>query len=214
MGEKEAPKPLNRLLQERVRAVRIERGWLQEELALRARAWGLPWTAGTVAQLENGRRVVAVEEFVVLGRLLGVRLPELLEPDQPVGIGEGWFKWSVITEALAGRGDKDTGQLEDALQAAVERADKLAADLPDETWAHSGRVAERKAAAKFGVSVQELSIVAGRLWEGGLSAERDRRLEARVHFGTTARSRQAHRGRITRQLLEELRPHIEKEVRK
>jgi hypothetical protein len=188
-------------------------------------------TSTTVSHIENGTRALSVEEFVLLPAVLKVKLAKLFEPDQPVALGpEGSLPWSVVAKVLAGRalpGDPAKIMLpaDDALPVVLprllERVGEIRQLWPDATLAQvkdaetaAERVAERKAAAKFGVPARDLSIAASRLWEGGLTAERDRRLRDRVDADTLARSRQAIRGRITRELLDELRPHIEKEKRK
>jgi hypothetical protein len=68
------------------------------------------------------------------------------------------------------------------------------------------RLADQKAAAVLGVSVDHLQKAAVRAWGNSLTDERDRRLEERLGGQqVNPRSRQAIRGHITRELLGELR---------
>jgi transcriptional regulator with XRE-family HTH domain len=57
-------------------------GWRQEDLALRARARGLRWSASTVTAIEIGRRPISAGELLLLPTLLQVPLTELVSGDQ------------------------------------------------------------------------------------------------------------------------------------
>ena len=54
----------------------------QEDLALRARARGLRWSASTVTAIEIGRRPITAGELLLLPTLLQVALTELVSGDQ------------------------------------------------------------------------------------------------------------------------------------
>lgn len=69
-------------------------------------------------------------------------------------------------------------------------------------------LAEQKAEAKLGVDALYVSVAAFGLWGRSLTDERDRRLIERAKASISPRSRQALRGHITRELLQELEPVI------
>jgi hypothetical protein len=71
--------------------------------------------------------------------------------------------------------------------------------------------AERRASRTLGVPVDELAVIAWRLWGHGLAAERDEQVERALPAGVLARTVQAMRGHVTRQLLDELRAAIPEE---
>lgn len=78
----------------------------------------------------------------------------------------------------------------------------------------SEKLAEQKAARRFGIEARELSLIAHAVWGRGLSVERDHRLLMRVGADTPTRTVQALRGHITRELLTELEPAIKSKVRR
>ncbi len=64
--------------------------------------------------------------------------------------------------------------------------------------------AEQKAARKFGLPVEDLCLIAYELWHWSLTRERDFRIRAVKPKPSSARSLQALRGHITRDLYDEL----------
>ena len=72
----------------RVRAIRLEAGWTQQELSWAAYDQGLAWPAAKISALEAGRKAISVEELLALPGLIEavtgtrVRVCELL-PDPP-----------------------------------------------------------------------------------------------------------------------------------
>ena len=75
--------------------------------------------------------------------------------------------------------------------------------------ADSEREAEQDAARKLEVDALWLSVAAHRLWDRSLTDERDHRAHERAGVDASPRSLQAHRGLVTRELLEELEPLLE-----
>lgn len=67
------PKPvlpnLEEVLSLRVRQLRLEAGWSQDQLSGKAMVWGLRWTRTTVADIEARRRRVSLKEFFVLSHI-------------------------------------------------------------------------------------------------------------------------------------------------
>jgi hypothetical protein len=68
-----------------------------------------------------------------------------------------------------------------------------------------------KLAARHGVNAVDLSVAAWDTWHRGFVDERDRRVSKRVAAAgeLSTRSLQAHRGHVTRELLDELLPILE-----
>lgn len=62
-------------------AWRRRKGWRQEDLAVRAREAGLPWTRATIAAVESGRRGLGLDEAIRLQLALGQPLARLLTED-------------------------------------------------------------------------------------------------------------------------------------
>ena len=66
-------KPVQRKFGQRVRELRLERGWSQEELANRA---GKHWTY--IGGIERGERNIPIHNMQILAEALEVRLSVLL----------------------------------------------------------------------------------------------------------------------------------------
>src|SRR5450756_537104 len=75
------PLPFQSVVRRNLRRLRMKFGWRQEDLALKARARGLRWSASTVTAIEIGRRPVSAGELLLLPTLLQVSLTELLSGD-------------------------------------------------------------------------------------------------------------------------------------
>jgi len=173
-------------------------GWRQEDLALKARARGLRWSASTVTAIEIGRRPVSAGELLLLPTLLQVSLTELLSGDHDeVADVDG----VLLTQAALGeigRGGALT-ELESVFFVTPTRLEVSATD------------AERKAARSLSratnstISVRDLVATAQLLWEGRrLDEERERRLKATTGKGNLARRRGHITGVLQDEVLEEL----------
>jgi hypothetical protein len=68
--------------------------------------------------------------------------------------------------------------------------------------------AEHNAARALGCSALDISALAHRLWGRGLTAERDRRVDASGSPSDAAAAVRVRRGHVTRSLLEELGPLV------
>ncbi len=177
----------SQLLQRRVRELRTERGWTQDELAWRAsQHHGLDWDRATVRHVEDGSRSVG-DDFPVLLLLFEVGLEELFSAPGPRVILGGYVlnKPSRLLEVY--RDGTATAKLQRKAEAGA-------------------RTAEEKAAKGLGVSVQRVQTMAQLLWTRPLTDEREWRLVKQIKgHEANPRARQAIRGHITRQLLDELR---------
>lgn len=67
-----------------VRRRRYERGWTQEQCALRLQLAGLDWSRVALAKVEIGIREVSDAELFVLARALTVPLERLYPPEAEV----------------------------------------------------------------------------------------------------------------------------------
>ena len=181
-----------------MRRLRMKVGWRQEDLALKARARGLRWSASTVTAIEIGRRPVSAGELLLLPTLLQVSLTELLSGDHDeVADVDG----VLLTQAALGeigRGGALT-ELESVFFVTPTRLEVSATD------------AERKAARSLSratnstISVRDLVATAQLLWEGRrLDEERERRLKATTGQGNLARRRGHITGVLQDEILEKL----------
>ena len=192
------PLPFQSVVRRNLRRLRIKVGWRQEDLALKARARGLRWSASTVTAIEIGRRPVSAGELLLLPTLLQVSLTELLSGDHDeVADVDG----VLLTQAALGeigRGGALT-ELESVFFVTPTRLEVSATD------------AERKAARSLSratnstISVRDLVATAQLLWEGRrLDEERERRLKATTGKGNLARRRGHITGVLQDEILEKL----------
>jgi transcriptional regulator with XRE-family HTH domain len=227
---------LGQLLGDRLKELREEQGLSQEEVARRARVVGLPWARATVMAFENGqRKSVALEELLLLSYAFSVEPGEWfvgrgwakLTPDAMASLkviramltGSPATQWRRISERLW-----DLPQFKDApnvLGAQFEKLnerlrqaeDYLGPEVSTENAisaleAAAGQ-AEVRAAYKLKVKPLDISLAAFRLWGRSLTQERNRRVGEAAREASF-RSLQATKGHITRQLLKELAPTLER----
>jgi transcriptional regulator with XRE-family HTH domain len=238
------------LLRHRVRRLRDERGETRDELARRARRFGLPWTQAAVAHIEDGTRAIPVEEFLLLPFVFGCELADLFATENDPAVLDLSAPMIELTEQARATGSAvaavlrgewarqrpgdffDTPETRDprhvvgivveGIARHVERRMKTykrlwpGATLEELIEAESAAdsLAESKAAAKLGTDAKYVTVAAFGLWRRSLTEERDRRLSDRVADDISARSRQAARGHITRELLSELEPAIRRHVKR
>jgi transcriptional regulator with XRE-family HTH domain len=191
-------------LRRRVKEIREQRGWTQDDFAWIARAAGLTkWTRGTVHAFEAGRRLVSVEELLGLLIALRASFDELFPNDssQPniAILNDSWeFEPGGLAQIVAGTlFDEPARALEIALKEDSERELR--------------RVADEKAAAALGLEPHELNVIARRLWGGGFTRHRDELVEERTAGqDLTPRGLQAVRGHVTRDLIGEVQEHLAK----
>ena len=62
----------------RFRELRNERGWSQEDLAERMKAFGLRWSQATVTRLEAATRPIRLNEVAALAAAFGLNLTDFL----------------------------------------------------------------------------------------------------------------------------------------
>jgi hypothetical protein len=161
-----------------------------------------------VAALEAGTKTIDVAELVGLA-IAVAPLTELLAGDGRVGLGALATDLGTVRKVLAGKSapllpQEDVDYL---LQGFSRIAASRAASAP-----HGE--AEQKAARKLHMDALELATAAQRRWGRSLTEERDARVKDSAPADLPPRSRQAFRGRVTRQLLEELAPALNRAAAK
>jgi hypothetical protein len=185
-----------------------------DEIAQTLRLFGFDWTRATVAAYERGERKIVIEELLGLLAAYSTNLPAVLD-----GFGS-----LQITSGVAVPDHRVIRWLAEG-EAAKPGEDPFA----DPNEAEARFDAETKAAASFGVEPIVVVRAAHRLWGRGLTAERERRMLDEVatvvekdlgavpdeaSADRTARTLQAKRGHVTRELLAELRPEVERMQRR
>lgn len=227
-------KGLGQLLGDRLREMREERGLAQDEVARMAKGVGLPWALATVVAFENGRRKsVTLEELLLLSHAFSVEPSDWfigkgwaqLTPESMASLkviramlaGSPTVHWIRISERLW-----DIPQFKDAPNLLGVQFEKLRERLRraedylgpqfnteaaiDAVHAAAGQT-EVKAAYKLHVKPLDISLAAFRLWGRSLTQERNRRVSEAARQATL-RSLQATKGHITRTLLKELAPTL------
>lgn len=154
------PTSLQQLVAQNAKRLREDRRLSQDDVAVRARRFGVPWRQATVANLENGRKVPTVETLVVLAAALSdasegapLTLGALAGGDVDIALGGDV---AVPAQRLAEFLEGVPVELEripsDADGAPVELA---AGPLPDpeevERVRHSWKQADARAARRIGV---------------------------------------------------------------
>lgn len=184
-----------------VRKVREEAGIRQEDLAQAAQSIGLEWQRSTIAQLELGQRELSAQELLLLpivlrrATTLTVELSELV-----AGVESGYVQMTAATSVPA-------STLVWIVSDEAEQVDPK--NLHVSLGALPIDEAERKAARRVGHTIGELQDMAQRRWGRSIVEERESRLAERTTPAMTARSIQARRGLITRELLIELTAEAE-----
>jgi len=213
----------------RVRALRDAHGVTADQVADAARRYGFAqWQRSTVALVESGRRGLSAEELVLLPEILSkalgtrVRLGELLTESAELTplakiTPEGFRR------VLKGRpvGDElllTAAGVRQAFAASTERIKELRSTLPnvrvdlfERAEEDAAGEAEQKAGRRLGYNALQVSVAAHMTFKQGFTAERDARVAGRIDTRKASpRSIQAARGAVSRQLIEELRPVLDK----
>ena len=196
-------------------------------MAAAARGVGLSWTRSKIAALERGEKALDLAEAVLLAEAMGkvsgrpVGVADLLAGHGAVRLSReqalhrkalrrflGGDPVQVRARDIPGGSARAVAALA-KLPAAMERAGTMAGeetsvDLMRHAEQHAGD-AEGRAGRTLGVSKMDVAYLAVGLWGRTLGEERDRR----VGDDGPPASRSAKRGRVTRQLVEELRVRLE-----
>jgi len=204
----------------RLRQVREADGATAADIAAGAsRYLGLGWDRSTVARIELGQRQLTAAELLVLPALYGRPVAELL-PTEPcrltevVGANPDLLR-KVLTGVPRGydlpkvRQDMTTvlDKVRRATGNARARYPRVELLLVSEAAGHAGDDTTVKAARRLEADPWDVAVAAQSLWDRDLASERDERVGKRA--GESMRSRQARRGHVTRQLLDQLRPVVQ-----
>ncbi|MGI8680651.1 MAG: hypothetical protein ACR2JO_00655 [Mycobacteriales bacterium] len=191
MTRRDRTKPLSAVIGAGLAAWRAQQGLRQEDVAFNARHVGLTWTRATVASVELGRRELTATELLLLPVALeeaaaveSAPLWELVDENAKVTVSAGtWLSGRHVRYLLGGPNPQQEWLIGEPT-----------ADLPTE--------AETKAAGRLGVAPETVVRRGRARWGHRLDDEREQRLGDTS--GVPARTVQARRGHITRQLIAEL----------
>jgi len=197
---------------ERLRALRTEHGWQQDDIADAARRQGLRWTQATVAAIESGRRELAVGELLILPWVLATH---------PLGVDVSFVDLFPVGDYMVHLGPQAAGSGNDVRATIIGAMEEVVhLDTPwrraaDETmrkglalW-EAGKLAEVRLAGRLGIEPLELAELARTLWGRGLTLERERRVSELVAADADAKVRSATAGHVTRTLTAELRSALD-----
>jgi transcriptional regulator with XRE-family HTH domain len=196
--------PFAALVGPRFRARRHELGFSQDEVARRAGTLGFAATRAVIDAIERGSRSLDVPEWQSLLFALDTTAEQLLESAGPIARDGG-----ISIEADAALGKRPAWRVTrgaDMFTVTSTGAISGGRDtnaLRRFVGAYSD--AEVKAARALRVTPREVAEVAETLWGRPLHDERDERVRRRSPGEVSRRSLQALRGRVTRDLLDELR---------
>jgi transcriptional regulator with XRE-family HTH domain len=187
------------ILGETVRERRQDLGLTQDTVARRCSMYfGLPFNRAVVDSIERGVRELTLPELAVVLAVLEMSLDDLRDTGPVALSGFVAVKADTIVDQILGTepvwrfatSSPKTGRLvwRDALSGYVSEPG----------------VAEQKAARKLDLTPEELDSVARDLWGRSLTDERDVRVNEQAAPDAEARTLQALRGHVTRELLQEL----------
>jgi hypothetical protein len=216
---KNPTKNISHAIAKRLRTIREKHGWLQDDLAMRARNQGLDWSQATVAAIERGSRELSIGEYLMLKAVLWpsrrdgetflpIEYQDLTDftqenfADEPIRLAPGLVLKANSIRSFHSHKKPNPIRVLDR-EKVIARVEESA-------------LAERKAAQKLNVSPREIAEAADTIWKGrSLTQERDRRLreevgkeEIEVDPERKKKRKQALRGWITRVLLVELREEL------
>ncbi len=199
----------------RMRSIREDRGLTADEVAAKARRYGLSWQRSTVNTIEAGNRKLTAEELLMLPFLLDVAITDLVKA--PVALTErvtmtrrGLTEFLTSSQLTMGGWKVRGFDLAKAFETLTETIQSLPGETPVDVLELAeqdmSQEAEQKAARRLGYSALQISVAAHRLWGRGLTAEREARVAERQ--SGKGLSLRAVRGHVTRTLDSELRSEL------
>jgi transcriptional regulator with XRE-family HTH domain len=192
---------------ENVRRIREKAGARQDDVSTAARSVGLSWTRSKITALERGEKALDLADAVLLAEAMAQIAGQPVSIAADLFAGDGAVRLSPVTviqrEALRRFLGGDPVRL---FAREGERTSNLFSPFPDAAHAQmKAGEAEERAGRTLGISKLEVAHLAVGLWGLTLGEERDRRVGDEVPLA----SRSAKRGRVTRQLVEDLRVRLE-----
>jgi transcriptional regulator with XRE-family HTH domain len=229
-----APRALRQVIGARVKHLREQAGGRQEDIARVARSFGLAWPRQKVDQLERGKKAISVEELVLLPFVLShaldrtVSTADLFDADDQITLSAqtdipardvlaelcgakpaGTFihlthlpSFNAV-EVIARSFARPLRRLEALGLGETSMRDLL-------TVERSAGEPEARAARQVGEGSIVFTAICHHLWGRSLSAERDARVAASLPNATSASTVRAKRGRVTRELVAEIRAFIKR----
>jgi len=219
------PRTLSAVIGANLRRLREAERLTQDETQRLLRNQGLSLHQSAIVGIEAGTRSVALGELVVIASAFAVPVSELMAGEGPVQLTPD-ASADLATVGSFLQGEVDPADFDIDSPGATEMANfwrQAKAHMkhvkkiwPDGTPAGiiaaeraSDSPSERKAARSLGIPPIDLSIAAFRLWGTSLTDRRNALVADRTDLDTPSRTVQAIRGRVTRELLAEIRQQIE-----
>ncbi|WP_327049430.1 helix-turn-helix transcriptional regulator [Microbispora sp. NBC_01189] len=230
-----APRSLREVIGERVRDLREAAGKRQEDISRTARSMGLAWSRSKIAALERGEKALSGEELLLLPMLLQwsldrpVSMSDLFDADGDLQLtshvrvtardAPRLLEYDALGNDIVIRPTEQAAQLpggDPLIWPRIRgRCRELGINGPPAGFAEvlrdSGE-AEVRAAYRFKEAPHVFAAISAHLWGRTLTAERDARVRAKepgdVWDEATANRIYALRGRVTRQLDQEVRVFI------
>jgi transcriptional regulator with XRE-family HTH domain len=187
---------------ERLAAFRRASGDRQDDIVEAARWNGIPWTKSVLTNIEAGRREVSLGECLVLPLIYGRSLADLLCPDDtPTQLIPGVAVRRPTLEKLLGDEVISSNYVKTALQKGRLIINPQPVPVTE---------LHRRVARHLSMNPQDVAAIAAELYGRPLLAERDARvaelLATEGEEDVRSDRMRGLRGRVTRQLIEELRP--------
>jgi transcriptional regulator with XRE-family HTH domain len=208
----EARRTLGEVVGRNLRSYREQYGWSQDHVARMLRVHGLGWTRTQLAKVERGERPVSFEELLLVSIALG--------PGPAFFVTGPADEWVTLSDETAVRPRALAAMLSGKKHRPSDVKMRLTQDrATDPAWpeltganltladADAEAEPEQKAADKLGVDPVIVARASWVTWGKSFSEERDYRVSYQAP-GAEARTVQAVRGHVTRDLLNELREVI------
>lgn len=207
-------RPIREIIGHNVRAIRNEHNVTADELGRELRHYGMKWNANRVSELERGQKAVGIPELVMLSLALSsltgrnITPGGLLNSGDPVELVEGvTLQDNALRRVIEGDDELKSGDVVGGIEAinavisnSLEGLRNIPANVPFGQVRQAVKdrsLADRRAARKLGWSEEEFLRRCLAQWGHMLSVETERRA------GSDANAQR--RGRITRELIDELK---------
>lgn len=225
--DSEGAKSLRAVVGENVQRIREERDIRQADLAAALRERGVKWSWNRVSELEAGKKNISTEQLILLADALAevsnaeVALAHLLDGDGQVQLSDVVAVDRAAVRQYLGGLDVDirlmdntawSGEAQASFSLLSDNAGRALRLMGGRSTGfsdpqQSGGTAEVKLARSLNESPFTVLAAAIGLWGRSLTAERD----FRAGDEGDAKSIAARRGRITRELQQQIRDRIEAE---